>query len=224
MVSIARPATNPQIEYDGQLFTRDSKTGYFLSSQPVLNGKRTRLHRYVWYCHNGEIPSGFVVHHIDGDKNNNGIENLKLMPVGRHASIHVQMDIIANPGARRERFIKNAHPAAKKWHKSKEGHDWHKRQFEVSLRKCVSEKIIKTCEVCGKKYEVPLSNARKSRFCSKKCKAKYRRDNKIDHITKECVVCGETFSSNRYDKTITCSRRCAAQIIVAKREERLWQR
>lgn len=35
-----------------------------------------------------EIPSGFVVHHIDGDKTNNNPNNLALMTMAAHARLH----------------------------------------------------------------------------------------------------------------------------------------
>jgi len=44
-------------------------------------------HRYIWQLHHGFIPVGFVVHHIDGDKTNNDINNLKLLPRKKHDSI-----------------------------------------------------------------------------------------------------------------------------------------
>lgn len=38
--------------------------------------------------HYGPIPKGFIIHHKDGDKTNNSIDNLELMSRARHASIH----------------------------------------------------------------------------------------------------------------------------------------
>lgn len=35
-----------------------------------------------------EIPKGFVVHHIDGNPDNNGIDNLTLVTVSGHSKIH----------------------------------------------------------------------------------------------------------------------------------------
>lgn len=39
---------------------------------------REYVHRVVWQIHNGEIPEGMIVDHIDGNPWNNRIENLRL--------------------------------------------------------------------------------------------------------------------------------------------------
>jgi len=35
-----------------------------------------------------EMPAGFVVHHVDGDKTNNNINNLALLTISAHARLH----------------------------------------------------------------------------------------------------------------------------------------
>lgn len=43
-----------------------------------INGKEYRGHRIIWEMHNGEIPTGYLIDHINGDRSDNRIENLRL--------------------------------------------------------------------------------------------------------------------------------------------------
>lgn len=47
------------------------------------------IHRLIWEIHNGLIPAGHVIHHIDRDRLNNSIENLICMESGIHTRLHV---------------------------------------------------------------------------------------------------------------------------------------
>jgi hypothetical protein len=49
-----------------------------------LDAKVYRLHRLVWIYHYGDIPDGILVDHIDGNKANNRIENLRLATNGEN--------------------------------------------------------------------------------------------------------------------------------------------
>ena len=47
--------------------------------QGYIKGKRWSQHRYVWTQHNGPIADGMVIHHINGVKTDNNIDNLALV-------------------------------------------------------------------------------------------------------------------------------------------------
>lgn len=52
-------------------------------------GKVVSDHRFLWEQHHGRaIPPGHMVHHRDGDRLNNAIENLQLVTFEEHRRIH----------------------------------------------------------------------------------------------------------------------------------------
>lgn len=53
-----------------------------------VGGKNFQEHRLVWEENFGKIPEGCVVHHIDGDRKNNNIDNLAIMASGAHTRLH----------------------------------------------------------------------------------------------------------------------------------------
>ncbi len=65
--------------YDGLKFTLRN-TGYY---SLTIDG-RGLMHRYVWEKERGIIPDGWDIHHIDGDRGNNDIDNLECLPKAEH--------------------------------------------------------------------------------------------------------------------------------------------
>ena len=51
-------------------------------------GKLRFEHSVIWEKYNGKIPLGMQIHHIDGNKLNNKIENLQLVTPFEHKRIH----------------------------------------------------------------------------------------------------------------------------------------
>lgn len=51
------------------------KDGYYIVN---INGRRYRAHRLVWEIHNGQIPEGMSIDHMDGRRTNNKISNLRI--------------------------------------------------------------------------------------------------------------------------------------------------
>jgi hypothetical protein len=54
--------------------------GYYSSTI----GDRILMHRYVWQKHNGLIPHNYDIHHLNGKKYDNRIENLECLPKAEH--------------------------------------------------------------------------------------------------------------------------------------------
>lgn len=67
------------IEAPGAPLTPCHKRGGYVSVQLVIGDKqRARtLHRLKWQAHRGPIPPGYVINHIDGNPQNNALENLE---------------------------------------------------------------------------------------------------------------------------------------------------
>ncbi len=61
-----------------------NKKGYVVIR---IDKKETLEHRYVWEKHHGKLPKNWLVHHLNGVRNDNRIENLQAMPKERHNSM-----------------------------------------------------------------------------------------------------------------------------------------
>ncbi|HSV43134.1 MAG TPA: HNH endonuclease signature motif containing protein, partial [Candidatus Bathyarchaeia archaeon] len=144
------------------------------------------MHRYVWAYHHGPIPDGFSIHHIDKDKSNNSIENLESKQNSEHAISHVCENHKNNPESML-RGIRAAQQEAKKWHRSNEGREWHKKHGRGTWAGRKEEK--RKCVLCGKEYLALLGTVKKG-FCSPYCQSKKRKMSGVDDEKRNCIVCG----------------------------------
>lgn len=192
---------NAKFQYfDGRRFTRDESTGYYLCSTKSPDGKRKRMHVYVWEYYHGPVLEGCHIHHVDGDKSNNDIENLAMMNKSEHEILHGSLLNENERERRRGNIKKNVAPRAKKWHSSEAGKKWHKEHYNAMKEKLyISQEFI--CSYCGNKFESTQVN---SKFCSNKCKAAWRRSSGLDDIVKNCTICGGEYTANKYQKTKYC--------------------
>lgn len=206
--------------FDGKKFTRDENTGYYLCSTPESDGKRKRMHVYVWEHYNGKAPDEYHIHHIDGNKSNNEIGNLRLEKAYEHLSYHAKLNYKTNPEKFKE-HLKNIRPLTLKWHRSEEGREWHSQNSKRMWKNKDTQTYI--CSFCGKEFcSLHSYSTSSNTFCSNNCKAAYRRKSKIDNIKNICAVCGKEFEKNKYSKTQTCSRECATKLRIYYRNKIHW--
>ena len=104
---------NQAAHWRGGKPVRDGK-GYLLVAKPEwFTGRPASKYVYqhhVVYCaaHGlSEIPKGYVVHHRNGNKLDNSLENLELMTTDEHGRLHVPRGV--KVGHQRRKF--NDHPA-----------------------------------------------------------------------------------------------------------------
>lgn len=199
------------VEVDGIKFYKSTQ-GYWLGQ---VDGKPMRLHIYNYKKLFGNIPKGYVVHHIDHDPDNNDIGNLILVSRKEHGRVHHDEIKAASVDS-----IKKAQAAATEWHKSAAGREWHKQQYQNTLAEKWNDNVTKICEVCGKPFQSPSLVAYKSRFCSNNCKSQYRRNSGVDNIEVSCEICGAKFTTNKYARQRFCGAACRKEARLARNRNR----
>ena len=200
---------------DGYKFRKDPKTGYYLSTKKIGNS-RIRLHIYVWQKHNGPVPTGMEINHIDENKNNNEIENLECLTRKEHLAYHKEHDYERMLPVWNKSLNEKARPAAAEWHKSEQGRIANSKAHK-GLR--LKKKYIKRCVACGKVFRSAFN---RTKFCSPNCQSAYRRKTKKDNETRKCIICGKPFSVSKYSKTDTCSAKCRSKknLLKSKADKR----
>ena len=159
-----------EIKKIGETAQKFNGTTYYLCGK-YFQRKGRRLHRAVWEYHNGEIPSGYHVHHMDGDRSNNDIANLTLIEGHEHLSEHM-----SRPQRKAESAagIGPAREAARAWHGSAKGKEWHSKQGKENWEKRAIQTY--TCSFCGQEFQTKFVYPNGSNhFCGQNCKMKYRR-------------------------------------------------
>lgn len=192
-----------QQEFNGVVYYR---CGYYFQK------KGKRLHRTVWEHHNGEIPKGLHVHHIDGNRANNQITNLKLIDKSEHQKNHAK-EISRIEASRIS--IEIARKKACEWHGSEEGLKWHSERGKKNWETRTARKY--ECSFCSKEFEtVHMYSENQNHFCSNNCKSAFRRQNKIDNVELVCTYCNKTYMVNKYNKQKCCSVECSRKMRCEK--------
>ena len=158
----------PTQTFNGKLYKLHNGERYFSKD-------KRKMHWDVWEFYNCKRKKGYHIHHINNNSWDNRIENLQEVMAKEHLSEHCKKRFENN-----KEWFNNFHSkgieAAKEWHSSPEGLQWHREQGKKTWEN--REYKTKECEECGKEYETRHSG--KTRFCHLNCRAKSnRRDRKL---------------------------------------------
>lgn len=78
-------------KWHGKVFTPDvvfvAETGPF-KGRRCIGSTANRIYLLEWIVFNGPVPKGYCIHHIDGNKSNDRLDNLQLMTSGEHSTYH----------------------------------------------------------------------------------------------------------------------------------------
>lgn len=156
---------------------------FYLCGQ-YFQHKGKRLHRTVWEYHNGEIPDGYHIHHKDADRSNNQISNLELVLAEKHLSNHMNTP---ERKAQSRIDIKGAIEAAREWHGTKQGAEWHSKHAKEYWENAPLNTYV--CTYCGKEYQSKVVRYKGNFFCCANHKAAFHRE-RLKNESKEHNICG----------------------------------
>ena len=184
--------------YNGVKYFIQSTGRYFVAS----HSRPRSLHRKVWTDNNGEIPKGYVIHHIDHNWRNNDISNLELLESRQHHRDHFKERpfykiICKECGKEYSTKFPTRTLYCSKYCSQKRQHD----KYITDERKCIECGVSfnahrhRAVECCGRK----CASVRKGRLL--------KQDN--GNYDRKCPICEKVFLLKKELDTKTCSNSCA---------------
>lgn len=73
--------TSRKIKLGARAGTIKNDSGYEIV---CVNRRLYRTHRLIWVMFNGDIPDGFVIDHIDRNRANNNLNNLRVVTISQN--------------------------------------------------------------------------------------------------------------------------------------------
>ena len=214
-------AKNAEQFFDGKRFSRYDGNNYFWwkvsnDSHPKFRiNTSVSMHRYMWWFHNGDIPEGYHIHHLDGNPENNELENLEMIYGIDHSRSHA-VSRMENDPEKFNKFQVAGVKAAPVWHASEAGLKWHSENAKKTARRVSTHGVTLQCTHCGKDYQ-GLENIVKAGFCSANCQTQARYKSGVDNETRACVICSTPFITNKYTKRKTCCKACSNISMIKNR-------
>ena len=148
--------------FDGKTYRLYKGQRYFRRTDKKTSKSGIKyLHRAVWEYHYGQIPNGLMIDHINRDKADNRIENLRLVTAKEN---RMNVDPEVNQKARERMIAYNSQDCGKRWQDEEKKK---KRAERLSLSWKKREAFEKKCLYCGKVFTARHKSAS---YCSKECR------------------------------------------------------
>src|SRR3974390_3503425 len=183
--------------YRGSIFRWIEGKGYFSGR---INGSKQLLHRVIYENEIGPIPPKHHIHHRDGNRTHNAIDNLVCLPANRHLALPRRREakICLECGAE---FLAAV---------GQNGRYCTRKCGRVAYGDRVHSKRRKRCRFCRSWFYQRYHKSGQHLYCSIECSAKgRRRDGEIKRL-RNCACCGKAFSPESKDRRF-CSHQCAGR-------------
>lgn len=183
MSGIRKSATADDVQWNGRTYRRDPshrdlhRQRYYMAT----TAPRTYLHRDIYEASTGEsIPTGWHVHHKDGNHSNNSASNLVAIDASTHAALHgldrptIDKTCCGCGGLFKAQFerAKWCQPACKERERRKAGTAY------VRPRK-PAEFASYSCAHCGTESR---STKAWAKFCGQHCRNSHNNALRVNHV------------------------------------------